>query len=79
MNRIIASAVAGVLFLHGCGEPASDATPKSEKTSEVTVLINADIVTMDTDNPSANAMAYSNGVIVAIGEESEVRAAAGSG
>ena len=77
MKRIIASAVAGILFLQGCGEPASDATPKSEKTSEVTVLINADIVTMDTDNPSANAMAYSDGVIVAVGEEAEVHAAAG--
>ena len=46
--------------------------------AEDTVLVvNADIVTMDPKSPSAGAMAVSGGRIVAIGSESEVRAAIG--
>lgn len=43
----------------------------------ITLLVNADIVTMDPRNPSASAMAVSGGRIVAIGSEPEVRAAIG--
>ena len=41
----------------------------------ITLLVNADIVTMDSLKPSADAMAVSGDRIVAIGSESEVRAA----
>ena len=41
----------------------------------ITLLVNADIVTMDPLKPSASAMAISGDRIVAIGSESEVRAA----
>lgn len=44
----------------------------------ITLVVNADIVTMDPVNPTANAMAISGDRIVAIGSESEVRAAIGS-
>lgn len=43
----------------------------------ITLLVNADIVTMDPLKPSADAMAFSGDRIVAIGSESEVRAAIG--
>jgi len=44
----------------------------------ITLLLNADIVTMDPKKPSANAMAISGDKIVAIGSEPEVRLAIGS-
>jgi len=44
----------------------------------ITLVVNADIVTMDPKKPSASAMAISGDRIVAIGSESEVRAAIGS-
>ena len=44
---------------------------------DITLVVNADIVTMDPDRPSADAMAVSGDRIVAIGTESEVREAIG--
>lgn len=44
---------------------------------DVTLITNADIVTMDPQNPSADALAVSEGRIVAIGTEAQVRAAVG--
>ena len=43
----------------------------------IVLVVNADIVTMDPDKPSAEAMAVSGDRILAIGTESEVRAAIG--
>lgn len=43
----------------------------------VTLLVNGDIVTMDAERPAADAMALSEGRIVAIGSEAEVRKAIG--
>ncbi|CAK3646280.1 Amidohydrolase 3 domain-containing protein [Vibrio crassostreae] len=43
--------------------------------SPVQLLVNADIITMNPAQPSANAMAYKDGHIIAIGEEAKVRAA----
>ncbi len=42
------------------------------------LVVNADIITMNTDQPSAEAMAVSGDRIVAIGTEAEVRAAIGA-
>lgn len=44
---------------------------------DIVLVVNADIVTMDPQKPSADAMAVSGDRIVAIGSESEVRAAIG--
>ena len=43
----------------------------------VILVVNADIVTMDPDQPSAEAMAVSGDRIIAIGSEEEVRNAIG--
>lgn len=49
-----------------------------QDTSEKTILVvNADIVTMNPDQPSAEAMAFKGGRIVAVGSEKEVRAEVG--
>jgi predicted amidohydrolase YtcJ len=45
--------------------------------TDIVLVVNADIVTMDPEKPSAEAMAVSGDRIVAIGTESEVRAAIG--
>ena len=42
--------------------------------NKVILIVNADIVTMNPDQPSADAMAISGDRIVAIGSEAEVRA-----
>ncbi len=47
----------------------------AQELSQVQLLINADIITMNPTQPSANAMAYRDGHIIAIGEEAKVRAA----
>ena len=52
---------------------ANAATPEKG----TVLLVNADIVTMDPKKPSADAMAFSGGRVVAIGTESEVRKAIG--
>ena len=49
-------------------------TPSGE---DVVLIVNADIVTMNPGQPSADAMAVSGDRIVAIGTEAEVRAAVG--
>lgn len=43
-----------------------------------TLIVNADIVTMDPEKPSAEAMAVSGDRIIAVGSESEVRAVVGN-
>ena len=43
--------------------------------SDVTLIVNADIVTMNAQQPTANAMAFSGDDIIAIGSEAEVRRA----
>jgi predicted amidohydrolase YtcJ len=56
-----------LLSLVGCG------TIFQKTDGEVTLLVNADIITMNPEQPSANAMAYREGHIIAIGSENEVR------
>ncbi len=49
----------------------------SEISADIALLVNADIITMNAEKPSAGAMAISGNRIVAIGSESEVRTAIG--
>ncbi|MGL6314510.1 amidohydrolase [Vibrio sp. WXL103] len=67
----IAAALAGLI---GCADVAPE-----QQIQDVTLLVNADIITMNPDQPSAQAMAYSNGRILAVGTEQEVRAVVGKG
>lgn len=46
--------------------------------SDVQLYVHADIVTMDPARPRAEAMAVRDGVLIAVGDEASVRAAAGS-
>ena len=61
-----------IVALSGAMAPASSQTTADEDT---VLVVNADIVTLDTTKPSADALAVSGGRIVAIGTEAEVRAA----
>ena len=67
-NLVAATLFSFILF--------TDSTMASEKA--VTLVVNADIVTMDPKKPSADAMAVSGDRIVAIGTEAEVRKAIGN-
>jgi predicted amidohydrolase YtcJ len=45
---------------------------------QTTLIVNADIITMDPALPSARALAFSNGKIVAVGTEAQVKSAIGT-
>jgi predicted amidohydrolase YtcJ len=64
-----------VLVLGACGP--MDKSASTGGSSGAIVLINGDFVTMDLNRPSAEAMAYEGGRIVAIGTEQDVRGAVG--
>lgn len=49
----------------------------TKQSSETVVYVNADIVTVAADNPSASALATRDGLILAVGSREEVEAAAG--
>jgi predicted amidohydrolase YtcJ len=63
------------LILTSCGS-SSNPTDTSA-ISDITVLINADIVTMDAANPLATAIAWSDAKIIAVGDNEEVLAVSG--
>jgi predicted amidohydrolase YtcJ len=77
MKRIAVS----ILVLTGILSPAASAEGQKGNVAvpgkDITLVVNADIVTMDPDKPSAESMAVSGDRIVAVGTESEVRAAIG--
>lgn len=77
MKRITIS----ILLLTVVFTTLSYATTRDENSAipsdNITLLVNADIITMDPERPSAEAMAVSGDRIVAIGTESEVRATIG--
>ena len=82
MKRILTLAVAmACITVISCTPPPENDATNSGKgkpapsSKEITLVVNADIVTMNPDQPSAEAMAVSGDRIVAIGSESEVRAA----
>ena len=72
--------IASAIIITAAG-PASCSTRNNDGTADVapqtTLLVNADIVTMNPRVPSADAMAYTGERIVAIGTEAEVREAIG--
>ncbi|MFT7130739.1 MAG: putative amidohydrolase YtcJ, partial [Gammaproteobacteria bacterium] len=75
-------AIAIMLALVACSKPAveqaaSGGDTENEKNSETVVYVNADIVTVAADNPSASALAIRDGLILAVGSREEVEAAAG--
>jgi len=72
--RLIAVIVLTIFAACGDSEPGGE----NAEISDVTLIVNANIVTMDPDRPSANAMAYSGGHIISVGEVADVRAVAGN-
>jgi len=48
-------------------------------TASDTIIVNAKVTTLDRENPVATAVAIRNGAFLAVGSESEVRAAAAAG
>ena len=59
-----------------CSAPNDEGTTAAAQ--QTTIMVNADIVTMNPRAPSAVAMAYTGKRIVAIGTEAEVRKAVGA-
>ena len=77
MYRYIALiATFALTMIAACSD--SENVNETKSLSDIIVLLNADIVTMDPENPSANAMAYSGAHIISVGEEADVRAAVGT-
>ena len=72
-NLIPMIAVASLIA--ACGDAQNPPEPAAQ--FDGTLIVNADIVTMDPANPTANALAYSGQRIVAVGEEADVRARIG--
>lgn len=64
-----------IIFSAACS-PRQNET-KAPATEEIILVVNADIVTMNPEKPTAEALAVSGERIVAIGTEPEVRAAIG--
>jgi len=61
-----------LVSLMGCGT-----AEQAPFTTNVKVLVNADIITMNLAQPSASAIAYREGRIIAVGTEEEVRSVVG--
>jgi predicted amidohydrolase YtcJ len=66
------SLIATLLALVNCSGPDGE---KVESGGEVTLIVNADIVTINEGQPSAEAMAVQDGRIIALGSLAEVRGA----
>jgi len=64
-----------LLTVVGCTKQQGDSQDKNLK--EVVLIVNADIVTMNAQQPSASAMAIAGEKIIAIGTEADVRQAIG--
>jgi len=73
--RVYILLIATLISVCSCTVYQKDSITISDET--ISLLVNADILTMDPDQPSADAMAVSGDRIVAIGSEAEVRAAIG--
>lgn len=74
----MALVIPAMMFSMGCEREAS---PRQETTAAnaTQVLVNADIVTMNSPQRGADAIAWRGGRIIAVGTRSEVEAAAGAG
>ncbi len=76
MKRLLLACAALALVVAGCGGDASDTA--GQERGGITVVVNADVYTMDPAMPSAEAFAYDEaGVITAVGTEESVVASAG--
>jgi len=75
MRRILTSVVLVIALIStvSCNKPRNNSPAISGE--DVVLVVNADIITMDSQKPSASAMAIAGDRIMAIGSESEVRAA----
>jgi hypothetical protein len=68
-----------VVAVAGCTGDEPGRSPSGITESGVTVVVNADVYTVDPSQPSAEAFAYdTDGVIIAVGAESSVRQIAGA-
>ena len=80
-NALLLAAIAGLIAVAAaCGgdEPAPRADRAVAGASAVTVVLNADVYTLDAQRPWAEAFAFdASGVIVAVGTESQVLEQAG--
>ena len=91
-NRQIVTSLlfAFVALLTACDQPVepkqavtspllSPQTEPSSAAASVTLYVNADVVTVDDSNPSAQALAVRDGRILAVGSRQEVELVAGEG
>ena len=77
MNTILKKAIVFSLLMTTICFITPTIRCSADNTKDTVLIVNADIVTMDSTKPSADAMAVSGDRIVAIGTEKEVRAAIG--
>jgi len=80
-NRLLALSICVALITAACAEsePSTDATQLTA-VGAVTIVTNAQIYTVDETQPWVEAFAYdADGIIIAIGTEANVMAAAGDG
>ncbi len=68
--RSINFMVVALLLSAACSKPIPQTTGLA---GEITLIVNADVVTMNEDQPSAEAIAFRGGRILAIGTEQAVR------
>lgn len=75
MKKYLVLFVVIIALSGGCSMAKKE--PNRVLTSEVSLLVNANIITMDTEKPYAEAMAVSGDRILAVGTEKEVRSEIG--
>lgn len=81
-RKFLSLAILGVVFLGACGEQSTDQKITEQKSqlvpsSPTTLYINADVVTVDADASTAQALAVRDGLIVAVGARESVEKIAG--
>jgi len=77
INVILLSLLVAIVSCSKQPNETTDIEIAEKKKMGIVLLVNADIVTMDSQKPSASAMAISGNRIIAIGSESDVRSAIG--
>jgi len=76
--KVLNKLIIFVLLIGGISACSEQANLKNKVTADINVIINADIVTMDSLMPAAQAIAYSEGKIIAIGSNEAVLAQVGA-
>lgn len=77
MRKLFLYLLSAALVLTVCSCAMWEKPARPDTGKDVTLITNADIVTMDPKNPSAEAMAVKGDRILAVGSEAEVRASIG--